>query len=518
MSSRVVLVQMSVFLLWMLISASGFPLTVLEDGIADSQENDSIDKFQFLLDLDEMQRQENWLFSLNLSNTGLHGEPWGQAFLIEKNNVFNSFDHFFLSAYTDSFDAVQSLRGRYSSVFRGNEQFKWRWNFGFHFQDIERPAFDRSIVLSAEQRDRIISRGQFDFLDRLRFGELFIVTIFDQFEESTQGISFGWDNMLWENVRGFFQMTLGFEWQHIGISYQLISKLKVNDLFCSSLPNGCIADVDFCPNDDSPSFNDPDNVNLSRDYCLLYSAEVPGDDEFDFILPSVSMVYATMNSKQEVYARAALIYSAADLIGTPDRLTVLGRPNAENDFIMIQGQISWERCVHCIEEKTVTSRLRLALQGQSSLGAVLPPQMLAPLGGSTTVRGYPESQVAADTVMSASVEYHWIVRGDHNTVTIEDIFLFIDVGYFSIEREGQLTFLTNSYELGDSSNTLAGIGAGVSMALGASFTTDATIGYPLKKINRLESISTIQDFTFFGPENTVEVGDTTVHLNIDWIF
>ena len=514
-------------LVFVLVSYQGFCESVDPEASTDFDFLFDTD-FDFLFDIEDTSNkeaavEEPWLFNLDLSNAGRHGEYWGEFLSTDKSGLFKPFDTFFLGAYTDTLNAVYSLQGSYSNIFESKELSSWRWNIGLDLQDVHRDAFDWVIVLSTEQRERLISRSQIDLLDSLRFGDFYVVTIFDQFKESKQGMVIGLDGMLVEREDRFFELGLGVKWQRISVSYELISKLKVNasDTFCSRFPSACSIE-DFCSNDESPSFNDPDDVNVPRDYCLLYSTTVPGDDQFDFLMPYMSIALAKIFPMQELYGRASITYSAANLMGTAEDLTVLGRPNTDNDFIIIDWQFSWKRCLNCTgispAVKHRSQHLQISIQGQSSLGSILPPQMLAPLGGSATVRGYPESHISADTVVSLNMEYHWSLPESENSFIMEEVFLFVDAGHFTLEREGRLRFLANSYGLTDASNSLASMGLGTILALGESVTIDASIGYVLKEINRLETIATVQDFTLYGPENSAEVGDTTVHLNMNWIF
>ena len=507
-----------------------------------SENKEEAGDFEFLLGLDEAVNEglaikensrinENRPFRFELSNADRHGEYWGQSLSMDKENLFKPSDQLSLGFYTDSLNSVYSLIGRYSQPFNGRSNSSpWRWNLGFDLGEVHRSAFDWVVPLSAEQRERLANRSQFDFLSNTDVGDFYVATLFDQFEESQFGMVMSLDGVLLENRDRFFQIDFGLKWQRINLSYTLTSKFKVDitDTLCSRFPNAC-GSTEVCIDDPNPSGSDPDDVTVSRDYCLLNSTTLPGDDHFDFLLPYVSIVGATDVDGQEFYGRASMTHSAANIMGTDDELGVLGRPNADNDFVIIDWFLSWDWCLNCKDAESKASEvsrvnsgmdrhLQMTTQGQSSLGSILPPQMLAPLGGGATVRGYPESQVSADTVVSATMEYHWLLPENEKGIRLEEVFLFADAAYFRIEREGRLPFLSSSYGLTDSSGTLASLGLGLVLALGDSLAVDATVGYPLKEINRLDTISTVQDFTLYGPENSIEAGDVTAHLNFSWIF
>jgi hemolysin activation/secretion protein len=141
-------------------------------------------------------------------------------------------------------------------------------------------------------------------------------------------------------------------------------------------------------------------------------------------VPSASTTGEALVSEPYIGFRAARETEKSDFSATisgrwgfasSDSLDLLGRTKAENSWPLLQAEVSesffleplFNPAAFSRNQGTLAHEISLAVRGQSSVGRRLIPQEQEAVGGLYTVRGYPESIVAGDSVAIGSAEYRF---------------------------------------------------------------------------------------------------------------
>lgn len=143
------------------------------------------------------------------------------------------------------------------------------------------------------------------------------------------------------------------------------------------------------------------------------AAAVSGSD--DFLVPTVAVKLERNTEAVHTYASIGLDFNLPGLAGTDDNLDVLGRTGADKDFWIVKADASHAFYLEPLFDPNATNTGGLAnevvlqFHGQLAPGSRLVPNEEMAVGGLYTVRGYPESITAGDTVLNATAEYRYHV-------------------------------------------------------------------------------------------------------------
>lgn len=203
----------------------------------------------------------------------------------------------------------------------------------------------------------------------------------------------------------------------------------------------------------------------------------------------------------------------------------LGRTDADDDWTTLSGSVNHSFYLEPLfdpnadEAVSLAHEIALAARFQSSLGNRLIPNYQQVLGGLYTVRGYPESIVAGDSIALATAEYRFHlphaltpnpVPGEFASQPFRwrpqyaygptdwDLILkaFIDIG--TTDTSDALAF--------EDDYTLIGAGIGAELALTRRFNVRLDLGWALEEI----------DSDTGGP--TVDSGDFEAHFVLTIVF
>ncbi len=146
------------------------------------------------------------------------------------------------------------------------------------------------------------------------------------------------------------------------------------------------------------------------------AVQIEGED--NFVLPNFGLRLERSTQTAMTSASIGLEFNASDLAGTdPDEIEKLGRLQVDEDWTVFQWDLSHAFYLDPIifgdswndtseqGNATLAHELMLAFRGQLAFDNRLVPNFEQVLGGAYTVRGYPESVVAGDTVILGSAEY-----------------------------------------------------------------------------------------------------------------
>lgn len=148
--------------------------------------------------------------------------------------------------------------------------------------------------------------------------------------------------------------------------------------------------------------------NVSVDNNL---AGISGDD--NFLVPHLRLRAERHREVDRTDAEVGVEFNLADVAGTDDDLDALGRTDADADWVLLKGRATHSFYVEPLlageggEPTAMAHEIALALEGQEAFGYRLVPNETQVLGGLYTVRGYPESIVAGDSAIVASLEYRY---------------------------------------------------------------------------------------------------------------
>src|SRR5262249_13422652 len=138
--------------------------------------------------------------------------------------------------------------------------------------------------------------------------------------------------------------------------------------------------------------------------------------EEGFFIPDFGVRLERLTDESSTYAGVKVEWNIPDIAATASspRLDSLGRLNADRDFVTIQWNAEHSFFLEPIfdhahsgkAESTRAHEVSFRAHGQVALNdARLVPSLEMIAGGADTVRGYPESVVAGDTVVVATAEY-----------------------------------------------------------------------------------------------------------------
>ncbi|MEX2205834.1 MAG: hypothetical protein WEF50_06350 [Myxococcota bacterium] len=149
------------------------------------------------------------------------------------------------------------------------------------------------------------------------------------------------------------------------------------------------------------------------------------DASMPFFVPELALSLERVRPASRMFARLGFEQSVPFIAGTDsddiDEFSRAGRSDVDNDWRMISLDVRgsfllrpWLRGVPVRAGRTLRPRelaheLAWRLGGQYSLGTRLIPQVEGVLGGPGTVRGYPQSIAAGDSVFGGSVEHRFHV-------------------------------------------------------------------------------------------------------------
>ncbi len=160
-------------------------------------------------------------------------------------------------------------------------------------------------------------------------------------------------------------------------------------------------------------------------------AEVEGDT--DIFVPRVGVRAESRNDVESFGATIATEWSMPNVAGTdPDELERLGRLNVDDDWTALQFDVGYSFFLEPllnVEEwrkprvpsprgdakrfdpgmSTLAHEIALGVRGQWAFDNRLIPNAEQVVGGLYTVRGYPESVVAGDSVIVGTIEYRFHV-------------------------------------------------------------------------------------------------------------
>lgn len=143
--------------------------------------------------------------------------------------------------------------------------------------------------------------------------------------------------------------------------------------------------------------------------------------ESDFFIPSLGARLDRRTDVDATLASAWIEFNLPDVAGTSDQaeLDRLGRLGVDDDWVALKWELShsmyleplilgdrWGRTGRW-QDTTLAHELAFSFRGQYAFDKRLIPQAEQVVGGLYTVRGYPESIAAGDTVYLASAEYRF---------------------------------------------------------------------------------------------------------------
>ncbi|HEV8606024.1 MAG TPA: ShlB/FhaC/HecB family hemolysin secretion/activation protein, partial [Tepidisphaeraceae bacterium] len=257
------------------------------------------------------------------------------------------------------------------------------------------------------------------------------------------------------------------------------------------------------------------NINVTNDTANT-------DGEGKFLEPYLGLRLERNTEETSTNGEAQLLFGFGSSIKstnnetgtTTDTPEGLGRINAEEDFVVFQAQVTHSFFLEPLfytRDKFSTLAHEIALSGRMQWGFDrLIPQEEEVVGGLFTVRGYPESVVAGDSIFVGSIEYRFHYPRSRPPMEMErqkrlfgkpfrwvpesaygkadwDLILkgFLDVGK-TIQTD-KLSF--------ENDDTLVGAGVGVEVQFKQNVTLRADWGFALSDI-----------------EGEVDTGDNRVHV------
>ena len=252
------------------------------------------------------------------------------------------------------------------------------------------------------------------------------------------------------------------------------------------------------------------------------------DGNEDFFIPYVGLRLERVRQSEQTFAGLTLEFNVPGIAGTNDgvELDRLGRTDSDNDWITLFYDFSHSLYLEPLFSKeyedqlTLAHELSLSLRGQWNFGSRLVPNQQGVIGGLYTVRGYPESIAAGDSVIVGTLEYRfhvpkgmqisqqpgqfagtpfrWVPQYQFGYVDWDLILkAFIDVGRTQVND--RFSF--------ESNETLVGAGVGVELALTRRLNGRVDFGFPLRDFDDPS-----------GNDNDVDVGDWAIHWVVTVIF
>lgn len=247
------------------------------------------------------------------------------------------------------------------------------------------------------------------------------------------------------------------------------------------------------------------------------TAGVKGDE--DFLIPRAGVSAEHSAMVHQTSATVAVEGNLSSAAGTSSNLDALGRINADDEWIVVLFDAGHSRYIDPIlfgdewndpqsPRSTLAHEVYAGLRGQVSMDDRLVPNAEQVVGGLYSVRGYPESVIAADSVVIATAEYRLHIPGllprDPDGMTLGPIEGFNGAPAQAYGRaDWDLVvrgFVDAAYthnvrrRLTEENETLVGAGLGVEASLYRNLFLRVDFGFALAE--------TLE----------VEVGDTEVHI------
>lgn len=140
--------------------------------------------------------------------------------------------------------------------------------------------------------------------------------------------------------------------------------------------------------------------------------------ESDFFLPYGGVRLERVTDLESTYAFVRLEGNLPDVANTDqDELDALGRLRTDDEWVTLQWDMTHAFYLEPLlnneawrndpGSQTLAHELALSFRGQYAFDYRLVPNFEQVIGGLYSIRGYPESVVAGDTVLIGSVEYRW---------------------------------------------------------------------------------------------------------------
>lgn len=139
----------------------------------------------------------------------------------------------------------------------------------------------------------------------------------------------------------------------------------------------------------------------------------------NFFIPRAGVALSRVTDTMATAASFDTEWSVPSIAGTSDQtadLNALGRPNAQNDWVVLHWNATQSVFLEPIfdpagwadpnsDSATLAHEVQLTFSGQNALGNRMIAQEMGVAGGLYTVRGYPEYIVAGDTTYLFRAEY-----------------------------------------------------------------------------------------------------------------
>lgn len=256
---------------------------------------------------------------------------------------------------------------------------------------------------------------------------------------------------------------------------------------------------------------------------------IEGDESF--LLPYMGMRYQKSTPLHTVFGEFRVESNWASAAGTSETaIGRLGRPNADNEFTVMRGQLTHSFFLEPIFDKagfagqrgiddmTLAHEMVFTIRGQTSFGSRLVPNFQTIAGGASTVRGYKESIAVGDHSIIGTAEYRFHL-GKATPVTSDTTTLFgntfrnartrpfgsadwdlifsgfVDIGRVTVQ---DALFFEND-------ETLVGVGVGIEAQLKRNITLRLNYGVALTEIGS-------------GASKVTDVGDSRLHFSATVVF
>lgn len=146
------------------------------------------------------------------------------------------------------------------------------------------------------------------------------------------------------------------------------------------------------------------------------AVDVKGDDQF--LLPTLGARLERVTDVSQTNLDMSFEFNLPDTAGTnQDTLNTLGRINPDDDWVVFQWNFAHSFYLEPLlfsdwgdpqsSRATLAHEVYLGFRGQYAFDNRLIPNFEQVVGGLYTVRGYPESVVAGDTVVVGNLEYRF---------------------------------------------------------------------------------------------------------------
>jgi hemolysin activation/secretion protein len=241
------------------------------------------------------------------------------------------------------------------------------------------------------------------------------------------------------------------------------------------------------------------------------AAAVEGTD--DFFMPMVGVRLERNTESVHTNASARVEFNVSSLAGTSDNVDALGRINADANFWVIRADATHAFYLEPLFDPNATKTGGLANEAYFSLRTQIAPwSRLIPneevaVGGLYTVRGYPESITAGDSVIIATAEYRYhLPKGLSANPNPGSLFGqqfryrpqyqfgptdwdFVLKGFMDF---GQ-TWNTDREPTFEVDHTLVGAGIGAELAVTRHFNIRVDWGFALNKLKDSSGATTVRD-------------------------